>query len=713
MILAIGIVDLFISLAVLGLALFVIMRNRDRRINQLFGGVVLSLAVWIMASSMSDLSAVLWENEIQALFWARAAIIGPFFFCAFFLYFTYFFPHDGHGLSKLKTALIFSAPVLILPLVLTQYNVESVRLKYWGTDFTPGILYTVLLICLISYFTAAFYNLIIKYKRGDSFQKAQIFYVIAGAAFVLIIGTISNLIFPVYFGDGRLSVLGPSLAMLMFTFLTAYAILVHHLLDVWIVIRLGTIFALVFAVISFIYIGGVSILTQYIGSTISLLAASLLITLSFEPLKRFVEDKTDRIFFKKHYKMDEVIGELTSVVHKIELNIDKILSAFNEIIVKHFKARSVATAVLTPGGSFISKQFFHDGSNNRHFELYQDNPLVSFLAANPNFLINRDELIRNLQTGSLVLPVDDIELIPGLLEEMEGMDFALALPIKSRDQLIGIYFVGDKKSNDLFTYQDIKLLDHLTGEIGAFIDNARLYEDLKRLDEAKSNFISVVSHQLRTPLSAMRWDTELLLDGKINKKTREEFLRDTYKNSLFMISHLDDMLIALDIEDREVHLDKAECNIEDLIDEILEEHKPMIGQKKLKLEISLIEPAKKLFADCKKIKKVFAVLLVNAINYAPADVGEVKVNSREKSEHDKKCVEFSIADNGIGISGDEQRYMFQKFFRGENAKKMSPNGFGLGLFITKSFIESHGGSVNFESSGRDKGTIFYFTVPIE
>ncbi|MBI4992259.1 MAG: hypothetical protein HZB99_03505 [Candidatus Harrisonbacteria bacterium] len=701
----VGIIDLVISLGLLGLGLFVIVRNRQRRINQLFGAVVLSLVGWIVSSSLSDLS----PNEWWALFWARGAIIGPFFFCASFLYFTYFFPRDGRSLSKLKTAIIFGIPVLALILVPTKYNIEKVTLYEWGTDFVPGILYSVLLVCLISYFGKALHNLFKKYQQADSYEKAQIFYVFLGIVLVLLIGTFTNLILPVYFETGRLSVVGPSLAILIFTSLTAYAIVVHHLLDIWIVIRLGTIFTLLFAIISFIYVGIIGLLGQYIGSFSALVIASLFITLTFEPLKRFIEDKTDKIFFRKHYQMDEVIDELTSVVHKIELNLNKILDAFNDIAAKYFKVAEADMFVLTPAGTFVEQRVM---DHKRELELGPDNPIVVFFNSNPGFVFNLEVIGRKMQDGELNLPVERIDLVPKVFEEMEKLDFTVALPISARNQLIGIYFLGKKKSGDDFSHQDLQLLNHLVLEIGAFIDNARLYEDLKRLDEAKSNFISVVSHQLRTPLSAMRWDTELLLDGKIDKKTQEEFLQDTYKNSLFMISHLDDMLIALDIGDKEINLVKERCGLKNFIDEVMLENQLLIQQKQLKFNVDLIELADNLFIDCKKIKKIIWVLLTNAINYSPANYGVVTINSRERQIDERKFIEVAVQDNGIGIIGEEQRYIFQKFFRGEEAKKMSPNGFGLGLYIVKAFVEAHGGMVTFNSAGRYKGATFTFTLPL-
>ena len=107
------------------------------------------------------------------------------------------------------------------------------------------------------------------------------------------------------------------------------------------------------------------------------------------------------------------------------------------------------------------------------------------------------------------------------------------------------------------------------------------------------------------------------------------------------------------------------------------------------------------------------VLLANAFHYTPLSGGKVEINIDEKNIDDKKFLEVSISDNGIGITSTEQRYVFEKFFRGEEAKKYSPNGFGLGLFIVRAFVKAHGGDIYFESAGRNKGSKFYFMIPKE
>ncbi len=704
----ITIFDLVISLLVLGLGLFVLRQNPTRKINQIFSLTILSLAFWIISSSLSDISGF-YGSELGALWWARAAIIGPFLFCTFFLYFTYYFPEKTGDVSSLKIFGIFLIPLVSISFFHTDYNVSSITLETWGTGFVPGVLYLSLLFCLVTYFSIGLYRLArIYFSSKSSHERAQVFYVFWGSFAVISIGTMTNLLLPGIWNMAQYSIIGPAIAMLIFTTLTAYAILRHHLLETWVVMRMGTIFAILFSIIAFIYVSITSLLSQYIGGTVSLLITSLFITLTFEPLKKFIADKTDRIFFSKHYNLDIVIKELTSAVHNLSLNLNKILLVFSEITKRDFKVEKVAVAILTPKETFLVNPTA--GGLDNYFELNMDNPLVGFLSENQDFILNREEILDNLNATDFKIEAFRIDLIPGAYEELVRLDFVLAIPLSVGGKLIAIYFIGHKKSKDLFTRQDLDLLDHLTGEAGVLINNARLYEDLKRLDEAKSNFISVVSHQLRTPLSAMRWTTELLLDGSVDKKSEREFLKDTYKNSMFMIYHLDDMLTALDVEDKEIEVKKEKCSSRPIIDEILKDNDVLIKNKKLDISVDLAEGTESIFCDCKKIKKSLEVLITNAIHYTPDSGGEIRIIVRKKSDGQKSLLEVSISDNGMGISNEEQRYIFEKFFRGEEAKKISPNGFGLGLFIVRAFARAHGGDAHFESAGRNKGSKFNFTI---
>ena len=682
------------------IGLYVFSNNPRSIINRSFFILILGVGLWIIGVSLLYIT--------HLFIFDKLVFAGAFLFIIGLVLFIKSFPYG----RPIERKFYFSFIPWILLYLFLPFNlfIKDISIDFLGrVEPVNGPLFPAFLILFIFYIGISAVLATRQYKNSLGLARTQMQYLFLAFAILIASIIIFDLIFPA-FGIYQLNLLGP-IATFLFTILISYAIVVYHLMDIWVIVRLGSIFTILFVIISVIYIGTITILGKFIGGSLSLVLTSFLITITFEPLKKFVENKTDKIFFRRHYRVEDVINEITPVVHRLELNLEKISEVFNDIIRKYFKVESAALAILTPKGTFLVIAAF-DGKDTQ-FELRPDNPIAVFLNANSNFTLNKEKMAHELNSGNLDMPVERIELVPEVYEELDKMNFILAIPIEANGKLIGIYFIGGKKSKDSFISQDLKLLDHLIGEAGGFLNNARLYEDLKKLDEAKSNFISVVSHQLRTPISAMRWSMELLLDGGVDRKTQKEFLQDTYKNSIFIIYHLDDMLTALDIEDKQIDLKKEICDFRNIIDEVLRDNLQILKSKKLDVKINSTDTLSQASLDCKKMKKIMEVLLANAFHYTPLSGGKVEINIDEKNIDDKKFLEVSILDNGIGIASTEQRYVFEKFFRGEEAKKYSPNGFGLGLFIVRAFVKAHGGDIYFESAGRNKGSKFYFMIPKE
>ena len=243
------------------------------------------------------------------------------------------------------------------------------------------------------------------------------------------------------------------------------------------------------------------------------------------------------------------------------------------------------------------------------------------------------------------------------------------------------------------------------------LELTRANEQLRKLDEIKSGFISVVAHQLRTPLSGVKWTINLLLSGDMGGLTTEQktFLMKAYESNDRMISLVNDMLGADRIDSGKVRYLFRPVQLIDVIDNVLFELLPQANAKGLAIRFSPRPDAlPKVHADPEKLRAVFQNLLENAVKYSrPNGVMEVGLRAENGEE-----VRVWIRDNGIGIPKDQQKNIFERFFRAQNAIKAETDGSGLGLFIVKSIIERHGGRIWFESE-EGKGVTFYFTVPVE
>lgn len=231
----------------------------------------------------------------------------------------------------------------------------------------------------------------------------------------------------------------------------------------------------------------------------------------------------------------------------------------------------------------------------------------------------------------------------------------------------------------------------------------------KIVERMKTEFVSISAHQLRTPLSAIKWTLKMLLDGDLGEITKDqrEFIDKTYVSNERMITLINDLLNVTRIEEGRYLYKPVLQDLCKLIRGMISSYEPEI--KKRKIVLSYSEPETKvpnLKLDAEKISLAFQNFLDNAIKYTP-EGGKVTV----KIVCDKKEVVVSIGDSGIGIAQDQQERIFTKFFRGVNALKRETEGSGLGLFIAKNIIEAHDGKVWFQSK-TGKGTTFSFSIPL-
>lgn len=233
----------------------------------------------------------------------------------------------------------------------------------------------------------------------------------------------------------------------------------------------------------------------------------------------------------------------------------------------------------------------------------------------------------------------------------------------------------------------------------------------KEIEKMKSEFVSVASHQLRTPLSAIKWFLEMLINGDAGELNTEqlEYLSQAYESNERMVDLVNSLLNISRIESGRLSVEPELTDIIKLSESAFSEAEIIANEKSQKITfIKPTEKIKKVKTDPKLFRQVLQNLLSNAIKYTP-EKGKITLKISMKNEDE---LLFEVSDNGLGIPEDQQDKMFQKFFRADNVLKNEVEGTGLGLYVVKSIIETLGGKIRFKSA-ENRGATFWCTLPIK
>jgi signal transduction histidine kinase len=272
---------------------------------------------------------------------------------------------------------------------------------------------------------------------------------------------------------------------------------------------------------------------------------------------------------------------------------------------------------------------------------------------------------------------------------------------------ITAYVVGTRYIEDPETIALIVLALAAVLFIVAFIIT-QSFEKLAEASRMKSEFIHIVSHQMRTPLSNLKWAIELVMSGRLGKieEKQIEYFTVLKENISRMGELIQDLLMVSRIETDALAIEKRDVSLADLILKLVSEFELFAKASNVEIRFKGDKDLPKVFVDPFQLRQVLENLLDNAVRYIRGG-GLVEIFLAEKN----KNIYFEIKDNGVGIPKEDQKYIFQKFFRSDNAVKGQTQGSGLGLYIAKYIIEKSGGEIGFKSQ-EGKGSTFWFTLPI-
>jgi signal transduction histidine kinase len=224
----------------------------------------------------------------------------------------------------------------------------------------------------------------------------------------------------------------------------------------------------------------------------------------------------------------------------------------------------------------------------------------------------------------------------------------------------------------------------------------------------KSEFISISSHQLRTPLSAIKWFSEMLKRGDAGKLEAQqaEFVETISNSTDRMIEIVDALLNISRLESGRIRVEPKPVDLKQLVSVVVDDIRPKMEERKQHFKVEIEDGIPEINLDPGLVGQVYRNMLINAMKYTP-NGGTVTFSVKKEKDH----VLTEVSDTGYGVPDDEKKKMFEKFFRGTNITKVETDGTGLGMYMAKLIVESSGGKIWFEST-ESKGTRFWFTLPL-
>lgn len=301
--------------------------------------------------------------------------------------------------------------------------------------------------------------------------------------------------------------------------------------------------------------------------------------------------------------------------------------------------------------------------------------------------------------------------VSGLWGKHMGADFYEKLwnTIKVEKKVFTGIVKNQRKNGEFYdAIINISPIFDMHGEPKFFVGLERDTTKDVALDKAKTEFVSLASHQLRTPLTAVSWYTELLLNGDAGKLTKkqDDYLKEVARGNRRMIDLVNSLLDVSRMELGTFIINPELSDVCKLMEETIKELKPVVDKSKVDMEYTCGKNIPKLLLDTKLTRFIFQNLLTNSLKYS-REGGIVRADIILK-END---VLISVADNGLGIPKRQQGEIFKKFFRADNVRVMDTEGTGLGLYLVKMLADSMGGKVWFDSE-ENVGSTFYISIPL-
>lgn len=698
-------------LANLILAVFVISNSPKALLNRILAAFMVVLASWNIVTFLEDTGLPL--GSVKLLVVLDFALAG--FIFGLFFGFCYVI-----GKAKVRwLAWTVAALVGLNTLAAVTGQMVKVEIVDGNVHFVERFAYPLLIVLALVAMVGGLTLLARRQRVARGRERQQITFIYLGLILSATAVMVTNVVLPaIMYTSPTITRLG-IYSSLFLTGFTSYTILRHRFLDIRLVVARSVAYILLLGSLAIIYgvaIFGVSQLffdgSQLAGvERITYIALAVLLAFTFQPLRRFFERFTDRVFYRDHYDSQNVLNELGSVIVS-EIELDKVLENTLSSLCRNMRV--------------LSGQILVYGQDERLVKIEHIGPM-------PQRIVTQSVL--GQLPDQLITIIDEL---PGkrVKAELIGRGCRVVVQLRTKGRLVGHLVLGEKLSGAMYTAQDIDLLEIFSQELAVAVVNALAYQEiaqfnvtlqqkvesathrlkvandnLQALDKTKDEFLSMASHQLRTPLTSVKGFLSMLEDGDAGPVSpqQHELLSYATDSSQRMIGMISDLLDVSRMSAGRFVIEKAPTDLAEVVQQ--EVHQLGLSARNKRVELKLDLPNRPLppvMVDEGKTRQVIMNYIDNAIYYTP-EKGTITVKLRRIPGNK---VRYEVIDNGIGVPLAAQKQLFQKFYRADNAKVRRPDGTGLGLFLAKRVIEAQGGTILFKSE-EGKGSLFGFELPIQ
>lgn len=704
---------------VMSIGIFVFLNARNLQ-NKFFALLNLFIALWLICLFVGGIT----DSQTVALWALRSGLFFAAIGFLLFFYFALLFPYKTK-ISIGKVA-FYSLPIIVAAaLSFTPYVAPGVRLD--GGAMEPvgaGFLYAFTDIISIAYLVAGIALLLGKYKKADERQKKQIHFVLIGLIIALVVNIVTGEVISGLQVDSAYVDIG-GFSLFIFSIFVAYAMIRHGFLDIRFIVARTFAYSLSLGSIAAIYSALVfGVLSQLMdfsrtsrGEQIVYVVVAVFLAFTFQPIKQFFDRLSNRIFFRNAYDPQQFLDD------------------FNKLLVATYELhpllhRSLATVQENLRPSFGV------------FAIWETSMVSKRVVTSSGTSPIGDTEIRSLRgalrgVGKKIIVADDLSGNHQALKELLSANniavlVRLTATASRSDEGVGFLALGAKKSGNQFNHQDMRVIEIIANELVIAIQNAlhteeienfnatlqariteatrklrRTNEKLKALDEAKDDFVSMASHQLRTPLTSVKGYISMVLEGDAGKinTTQRKLLEQSFISSQRMVFLIADLLNVSRLKTGKFVIETSPVNLADVVQQEIGQLTEVAAGRQLALTYEKPDSFPSLTLDETKTRQVIMNFVDNAIYYTPAG-GTITVKLIETPA----SVEFRVIDTGIGVPKHERQHLFTKFYRAANARTARPDGTGLGLFMAKKVIVAQGGAIIFETE-EGKGSTFGFVFP--